>query len=337
MKKELSPPFKITNEILNFVYEIGELVGKISAEKEFEKNLTLRRENRIKTIYSSLAIEQNTLTLEQVTDVINGKRVLAPPKDIKEVQNAYEIYERLEELDENSVKDLLLAHKIMTSELIKESGRFRSKNAGVYQGDKLIHMGTLPEYIPELINNLFLWLKKSEEHPLIKAAVFHYEFEFIHPFQDGNGRIGRLWHSLILSKWKKFFAWLPIESLVQKCQKEYYIAINNSNRDGESTEFILFMLKIIKETLIELIEIQKVTDKMTDKMTDKNRERIKLVIKYLSQNNSINNKEAQNLLDISESAAKRFLNKLVKENILEAVGEYKARKYIKNNKKNEME
>ena len=329
MKKELSPSFKITNEILNFIYEIGELVGKISAEKEFEKNLTLRRENRIKTIYSSLAIEQNTLTLEQVTDVINGKRVLAPPKDIKEVQNAYEIYEKLEELDENSVKDLLLAHKIMTSELIKESGRFRSKNAGVYQGDKLIHMGTLPEYIPELINNLFLWLKKSEEHPLIKAAVFHYEFEFIHPFQDGNGRIGRLWYSLILSKWKKFFAWLPIESLVQKYQKEYYIAINNSNRDGESTEFILFMLKIIKETLIELIEIQKATDKVTDKVTDKNKEKIKLLIEYLAQNNSINNKEAQNLLDISESAAKRFLNKLVKENILEAVGEYKARKYIK--------
>ena len=140
MKKELSPPFKITNDILNLVYEIGELVGKISAEKEFEKNLTLRRKNRIKTIYSSLAIEQNTLTLEQVTDVINGKRVLAPLKDIKEVQNAYEIYERLEELNENSMKDLLLAHKIMTSELIKESGRFRSKNAGVYQGDKLIHM-----------------------------------------------------------------------------------------------------------------------------------------------------------------------------------------------------
>ena len=333
MKKELSPPFKITNEILNFVYEIGELVGKISAEKEFEKNLTLRRENRIKTIYSSLAIEQNTLTLEQVTDVINGKRVLAPPKDIKEVQNAYEIYERLDELNENSVKDLLLAHKIMTSELIKESGRFRSKNAGVYQGDKLIHMGTLPEYIPEyipeLINNLFLWLKNSKEHPLIKAAVFHYEFEFIHPFQDGNGRIGRLWHSLILSKWKKIFAWLPVESLVQKYQKEYYIAINNSNRDGESTEFILFMLRIINETLIELVENKKTTDKMTDKMTDKNRERIKLVIKYLSQNNSINNKDTQNLLNISEATAKRFLNKLVKENILEAVGEYKARKYIK--------
>ena len=329
MKKELSPPFKITNEILNFIYEIGELVGKISAEKEFEKNLTLRRENRIKTIYSSLAIEQNTLTLEQVTDVINGKRVLAPLKDIKEVQNAYEIYERIDELDENSVKDLLLAHKIMTSELIKESGIFRSKNAGVYQGDKLIHMGTLPEYIPELINNLFLWLKNSKEHPLIKAAVFHYEFEFIHPFQDGNGRIGRLWHSLILSKWKKIFAWLPVESLVQKYQKEYYIAINNSNRNGESTEFILFMLRIINETLIELIETEKMTDKLTGKMTDKNEERTKLVIKYLNQNNSINNKDAKNLLDISEATARRFLNKLVKENILEAVGEYKARKYIK--------
>ena len=329
MKKELSPPLKITNDILNFIYEIGELVGKISAEKEFEKNLTLRRENRIKTIYSSLAIEQNTLTLEQVTDVINGKRVLAPLKDIKEVQNAYEIYERIDELDENSVKDLLLAHKIMTSELIKESGRFRSKNAGVYQGNKLIHTGTLPEYIPELINNLFLWLKNSKEHPLIKAAVFHYEFEFIHPFQDGNGRIGRLWHSLILSKWKKIFAWLPVESLVQKYQKEYYIAINNSNRNGESTEFILFMLRIINETLIELIETEKMTDKLTGKMTDKNEERTKLVIKYLNQNNSINNKDAKNLLDISEATARRFLNKLVKENILEAVGEYKARKYIK--------
>ena len=329
MKKELSPPFKITNDILNLVYEIGELVGKISAEKEFEKNLTLRKENRIKTIYSSLAIEQNTLTLEQVTDVINGKRVLAPPKDIKEVQNAYEIYERLEELNENSMKDLLLAHKIMTNELIKESGRFRSKNAGVYQGDKLIHMGTLPEYIPELINNLFLWLKNSKEHPLIKAAVFHYEFEFIHPFQDGNGRIGRLWHSLILSKWKKFFAWLPIESLVQKYQKEYYISINNSNRDGESTEFILFMLKIIKETLIELVETQKMTDKVIDKMTDKNKERVKLLMKYLGQNDSISNKEAQSLLGISEATARRFLNSLVKENLLVAVGEYKARKYIK--------
>ena len=329
MKKELSPPFKITNDILNLVYEIGELVGKISAKKEFEKNLTLRRENRIKTIYSSLAIEQNTLTLEQVTDVINGKRVLAPLKDIKEVQNAYEIYERLNELNENSMKDLLLAHKIMTSELIKESGRFRSKNAGVYQGDKLIHMGTLPEYIPELINNLFLWLKNSKEHPLIKAAVFHYEFEFIHPFQDGNGRIGRLWHSLILSKWKKFFAWLPIESLVQKYQKEYYIAINNSNKDSESTEFILFMLEIIKETLIELVETQKMTDKVIDKMTDKNKERVKLLMKYLGQNDSISNKEAQSLLGISEATARRFLNSLVKENLLEAVGEYKARKYIK--------
>jgi len=217
----------------------------------------------------------------------------------------------------------------MTSELIKESGRFRSKNAGVYQGDKLIHMGTLPEYIPELINNLFLWLKNSKEHPLIKAAVFHYEFEFIHPFQDGNGRIGRLWHSLILSKWKKFFAWLPIESLVQKYQKEYYIAINNSNKDGESTEFILFMLEIIKETLIELVETQKMTDKVIDKMTDKNKERVKLLMKYLGQNDSISNKEAQSLLGISEATARRFLNSLVKENLLVAVGEYKARKYIK--------
>ena len=333
MKKEYNPPFKITDEITNLVIEIAELTGMILISEKLSSNPVLRRENRIKTIYSSLAIEQNTLTFEQVTDLINGKRVLAPPKDIKEVKNAYEIYEKLDLLNPYSIKDLLKAHKIMTSELINESGKFRTKGAGVYQGQQLIHAGTPPQYIPEVIKQLFLWLKNSKIHPLIKACVFHYEFEFIHPFEDGNGRIGRLWHILILSKWKEFFAWLPIETLIQKKQQEYYEAINLSNNIGESTPFITFILEIIKETLEEFQKNDdKTTDIMAGKMTDKEIERLKILEEYFNGNKYIGNNEAQKILNISDSTARRFLNKLVKIDILEAVGERKGRKYRKNNK-----
>lgn len=330
MTNKYNPPFTITEEITNLVIEIAELVGIIYMSKKLTSNPILRRENRIKTIYSSLAIEQNTLTLEQITDIIAGKRILAPPKDIKEVKNAYEIYEKLDTLNPYSIKDLLKAHKIMTLELIGESGCFRSKNVGVYQGSKLIHTGTPPQYIPELMKQLFLWLKKSEVHSLIKSCVFHYEFEFIHPFQDGNGRIGRLWHILILAKWKGFFAWLPIETLIHKKQQKYYEAINVSNNLGESTPFILFSLKIIKEALLELQkDNREMTDKTIDKITDKERERLKILEKYFKENKFINNKEVQKLLNISDSTAKRFLNKLVKNNILEAIGENKGRRYKK--------
>jgi len=185
---------------------------------------------------------------------------------LRENDKAIEIYEKLNLLNPYSIKDLLKAHKILTADLINESGRFRTKGAGVYQGNQLIHAGTPPQYIPELIDQLFSWLKKSKVHPLIKACVFHYEFEFIHPFQDGNGRLGRLWHTLILSKWKEFFAWLPIETLIQKRQQKYYEAINLSNNIGKSTPFVTFILEIIKETLEEL---QKNDLKMTDILTDK--------------------------------------------------------------------
>ena len=330
MEKEYNPPFKITDEITNLVIEIAELTGMILVSEKLSSNPVLRRENRIKTIYSSLAIEQNTLTFEQVTDLINGKRVLAPPKDIKEAKNAYEIYEKLDLLNPYSIKDLLKAHKIMTSELINESGKFRTKGAGVYQGKQLIHAGTPPQYIPKEIKQLFLWLKNSEVHPLIKACVFHYEFEFIHPFQDGNGRMGRLWHTLILSKWKEFFAWLPIETLIQKKQKEYYKAINLSNNIGESTPFITFILEVIKETLEELQKNdKKMTDIMADKMTDKEMERLERLEVYFDKNKYIGNNEAQKILNISDSTARRFLNKLVKIGIIEAVGERKGRKYRK--------
>ena len=251
--KFYKPPFVMNEQIATITAEIAELSGELSAYEGLTTNPILRRENRIKTIHSSLAIEQNTLSIGQVTDIIDGKRVLAPPADIKEVQNAYEIYEKLDILNPYSIEDLLVAHRIMTKDLIKESGVFRSGNAGVYDGEKLIHAGTPSSYIPEVMENLFTWLKESSLHPLIKACLFHYEFEFIHPFFDGNGRTGRLWHTLILSKWKPFFAWVPIESLIHDNQQAYYDAIEISNEKQNANDFVLFMLGIIKIALEEIL------------------------------------------------------------------------------------
>ena len=257
MSDSYTPPFSMTEEIMNLVIEIGELVGQITAYTNLSTNPILRRENRIKTIHSSLAIEQNTLTLEQVTDVIDGKRVLAPPSEIREVKNAYEAYEELQKLDMYSVDDLLKAHKLMTEGLVRESGVFRSGNAGVYTSEHiLIHAGSPANYVPSLIGELFAWLKNSSMHPLIKSCIFHYEFEFIHPFSDGNGRTGRLWQTLILQNWKEFFAWLPVETMIHETQEGYYNAINASNNAGESAIFVEFMLRLIYDMLKEIVANQ---------------------------------------------------------------------------------
>ena len=209
------PPFEITNQIIDYVAEIAELVGRLTSTNQLSANPTLRRSNRIRTIHGSLAIEQNTLSLEQVTAVLNGKHVLAPPKDIAEVKNAYEIYERLDELNPYSVEDLLTAHRIMTRGLVDEAGMFRTRPVGIVDNEgHVLHFGTLPQYVPDLVMELLGWVEKSDVHILIRSCVFHYELELIHPFADGNGRIGRLWHTLLLSKWNPVFAWLPVESII---------------------------------------------------------------------------------------------------------------------------
>jgi Fic family protein len=256
MSEEYKPPFQVTEEITDLTIEIGQYVGSVTAFETMHPNPVLRRENRIRTIHSSLAIEQNTLTLDQVTDLINGKRILGPPQDIREVKNAYEVYERAASLDPYSINDLLRAHKMMMVGLVKEAGVFRSGNVGVYAGTELIHMGTPANYVPELMEQLFSWLKKSKYHPLIKSCVFHFEFEFIHPFMDGNGRMGRLWQSLILQSWQQIFAWLPIETLVHENQDEYYRVLQLSDNAGDSTVFVEFMLRIILKALKELSENQ---------------------------------------------------------------------------------
>ena len=256
MSETYQPPFRMTEEITNLIVEIGQYVGSITTYESMHRNPILRRENRIKSIYSSLAIEQNTLSLDQVSDVINGKRVLGPPEDIREVKNAYEAYEHVSELDPYSVKNLLYAHKLMTEGLVKEAGRFRSGNVGVYAGDCLIHAGTPARYVPDLISQLMAWLKESKYHPLVKSCIFHYEFEFIHPFTDGNGRTGRLWQSLILRKWNDLFAWLPVETLVHENQEEYYHVLQKADNAGDSTEFVEFMLGMIRNALKELRDNQ---------------------------------------------------------------------------------
>ena len=258
--KNKQPPFQITNKIIDDVAEISELVGRLSAHDHLSSNPNLRRTNRIRTIHGSLAIEQNTLSLEQVTAVLNGKHVLAPPKDIAEVKNAYEIYERLGELAPYSVDDLLTAHGIMTRGLVEESGMFRTRPVGVVdQEGHVLHFGTLPQYVPDLVMELLDWAKHSDLHMLIRSCVFHYELELIHPFADGNGRVGRLWHTLLLSKWNPVFAWLPVESIIHDHQQEYYDAINASNDAGESTAFIEFMLSVIKASLIDAIHTSDAT------------------------------------------------------------------------------
>ena len=303
------PPFEITNQTIDYVVEIAELVGKLSATSSLSTNPTLRRSNRIRTIHGSLAIEQNTLSLEQVTAVLNGKHILAPPKDIAEVKNAYEIYERLDELDPYSVDDLLTAHGIMTRGLVEESGVFRTRPVGVVDNEgHVLHFGTLPQYVPDLVMELLDWVKTSEVHMLIRSCVFHYELELIHPFTDGNGRVGRLWHTLLLSKWNPTFAWLPVESIIHDRQQEYYDAINASNDAGASTAFIEFMLSAIKGSLVDAIHT---SDHMSDGKLDKATFRWNKIQEYLKTHDYIMNANVRELCGVSAATANRILAGLV--------------------------
>lgn len=303
--KNKQPPFQITNRIIDNVAQISELTGRLSAHDPLSGNPTLRRTNRIRTIHGSLAIEQNTLSLNQVTAVLNGKHVLAPPKEIAEVKNAYEIYERLDELDPYSVEDLLTAHGIMTRGLVEESGMFRTRPVGVVdQEGRILHFGTLPQYVPDLVMDLLDWTKHSDLHMLIRSCVFHYEFELIHPFADGNGRVGRLWHTLLLSKWNPAFAWLPVESIIHDHQRDYYDAINASNAAGESTVFIEFMLSAIKASLIDTITM---SDEMSDAKLDKTMLRWQKIERFLQTHEYIMNADVRELCGVSASTANRIL------------------------------
>lgn len=251
---ENQPPFTINEEMLRYVSEIAEALGGIKNVENLDKLPRLRKVGRIKSIQSSLAIENNSLTIDQVSDIIEGKRVFGPPNEIHEVKNAYAAYEELPSINPYDVKDLLYLHSIITKGLIEESGKFRTVNEGVYGSDgRIIHLAPQPRMVPELMENLFNWLKDSKVHALIKSSVFHYEFEFIHPFRDGNGRLGRLWQTAILMTWKPIFAWIPVESVISERQSEYYEAIATSTSAGNSDAFILFMLRAIFDAVQAIV------------------------------------------------------------------------------------
>ena len=251
---DYTPPFSISNKMLEFVSSISEKIGRISGYTDFETKPQLRKNNRIKSIYSSLAIEANALSLSEVSDVINGHIVLGPQREIQEVKNAYDAYDKLNEINPYSVSELKKYHSIMTYALVNDSGSFRKGEEGVFDGDKCIFMAPPANLVPSLTEDLFHWMsrEKNSIHPLILSSVFHYEFVFIHPFSDGNGRMARLWQTAILTKWKPIFQFIPIESQIYKYQDRYYSAISDCHVEGNSNLFIEFMLEMIDEILSEI-------------------------------------------------------------------------------------
>ena len=293
-----TPPYKITPKIIDLVSKISEAVGGFFAQEK----LSLHRINRVKTIQGSLAIEGNTLTTEQITDILEGKPVIAPINEVQEIRNAIKAYELLDDLNPNSVEDLLKVHLTMEAGLIEEAGRFRQQGVGVASGEEIIHYAPPAERVPQLMKDLFDWLNRTDEHPLIKSCVFHYEFEFIHPFSDGNGRTGRLWQTLILSKWRPVFKNLPIENIVYKYQKEYYNAIAFSGGEGGCAPFIEFILGVIDETLaMESTTPRTVRDKIVEQMR---------------ANSKITRNELARILGLTPDGVKYHLQKMTGEGVI---------------------
>ncbi len=248
------PPFDISNSMLNKTISITEKISKITSYNSLKRMPTLRRNNKIISIHSSLVIEANSLSLDQVKDVIGGRQVIGAKNEIQEVKNAFEAYNMIEDFDGYSESDLLKAHRILTSQILNDAGMYRNHGEGVYDGDKVIFMAPPETLVPSLMSDLFDWLKNDKEtHLLIKSCVFHYEFVFIHPFNDGNGRTARLWQNVLLTKWNPAFEYIPFESQIQKYQNEYYTTISRCHSNGNSNEFIEFMLKMIDEVLDEVI------------------------------------------------------------------------------------
>jgi len=258
---DYQPPHTITSRIIALVAEISEKLGRLSALQKNEV-LHLRRINQIKTIRGSLAIEGNTLDEDQISAILDGKRVIAPPREIKEASNAINVYNMLPKFNPQSEIDLLKAHSVLMESLVDKPGSYRSKGVGITDGSNILHMAPPAERVPYLIHDLFEWVKKTDSHPLIYSSVFHYEFEFIHPFGDGNGRMGRLWQTSMLTQWNSLFINLPIENIIYQNQKSYYHALNQSTANADSSPFIEFILDIINET----IETDQVSDQVSDQV-----------------------------------------------------------------------
>ena len=312
-----TPPFEITSKIIELISNISEKIGEISSIQNNSHYIQLRKENRIQTIHSSLAIENNSLSLEQITAIIDGKRVLGNPNEIQEVKNSIQAYDLLLTLNPYNEKDLLKAHKLMMQDLVENSGKYRTDGVGIFDGEHVVHVAPPAKRVPELMADLFEWLKTSDVHPLIKSCVFHYEFEFIHPFQDGNGRIGRLWQTVILKEWKEVFAWIPVETLIKENQKEYYNALGVSDKSANSTKFIEFMLSIILTTIEEIIETErKVTVNVTQKVTVNQ----KKIIEAIKENPNITQEKLAEIVGISRKSIIANMKHLQENGFIKRIG-----------------
>lgn len=252
----MNPPYEITSDIIKRIASISEKIGQINAKFLDKPSPKLRKENRIKTIHSSLSIEGNTLTLEQITALIENKRIIGPEKDVNEVINAIKVYDLLKTFDPNSSKSFLKAHEILMKGLVLDNGKYRRTGVGIMAGEKIAHLAPPAENVPHLMNELFAYLKTKKELTLIKSCVIHYEMEFIHPFIDGNGRMGRLWQTLILMREYPVFEFIPFENIIQRSQDEYYRALSKSDKAGNSTPFIEYMLQVIDDSLYQMLDFK---------------------------------------------------------------------------------
>jgi len=307
-KGSYQPPYILTPTIVNLIAEISEAVGRLTILADQAKSLRLRRLNRIRTIQGSLAIEGNTLSLEQITAILEGKRVIAPLREIQEARNAIKAYDFFAKWQPSSEKDLLAAHGVLMSGLIDDPGHYRKGGVGVMAGEQVIHMAPSAERVSSLMHNLFRWLETTNDQPLITGAVFHYEFEFIHPFEDGNGRMGRLWQTLILSRWNPLFAHIPVESIVHEHQAEYYEALRQSTAQADSAPFIEFMLKMILDAIVSAAAPQ-VTPQVTPQV-----KRLLAVLRV-----DMTREEIQNALGLRDrkSFRERYLTPALADGLIE--------------------
>ncbi len=307
MKTDYKPPYTITSKMLKLSVEISEQIGEFNISNS--KKLFLRKRSRIKTLAGTLQIEGNTLDEEQITAMLDGKTVLGTYKEIEEVKGAIDLYDVIDKLDYKKQNDLLKAHKILMANILTKAGNYRTSNVGVGGKDGVTHVAPPQDRVPELMSELFDWLKNSDEHPLIKSSIFHYEFEFIHPFIDGNGRIGRFWQSLILYKFKDMFQYIPIESIIRDRQSEYYKALEDASSVGESTPFIEFMLESIFQSIIY-------TPQDTHQDTPQD-ERLRKVVEFCIEPKS--RKEIQEYIKIRDRKyfKEAILDKLITDGYLE--------------------
>lgn len=308
------PPLTLTPAMLALVAEIGEQVGRLSARHDAALTPQLRRGNRIRTIQASLAIENNTLSVEQVTAVLEGKRVLGLPREIQEVRNAFAAYEALPGWRPASRADLLAAHGLLLHGLIDEAGQFRRGGVGIYRGEQLLHMAPPASRVPQLVDDLLDWLGRSDLHPLIASCVFHYEFEFIHPFADGNGRMGRLWQTLILSQWRPVLAWLPVETVIREQQDAYYAALAAADRQAEATPFVEFMLRALQQALADAIAVEG-----SEESSEESSEEMPL-LRLLKAHPGLTAKQAAEQLGLSPRAVEKQLAALKAAGRLRRVG-----------------